>query len=560
MGHGHRPQLPEIFPSGDDEIIHIEGEKHRFEVFQDDFGDPLPKYEYTLNKAPVELVEEVTGFYDGQAVTFTEGADYALAPLVSERTDSFSFDVNESLYTLTTSPNVDSTSIEDESGDTYAEDVDYALVETDGTTNTIDWSLGGDNPDDGETFTVAYDVTFEDAVIDWEQGGRTPDAGTIFSVTYRATSLISRYIEESDRELNNVEDELDEIIRSKFIDNATGEELDNIGAAFGQIGKRAGRNDTQYRIYLKSVVQSFVSRGTVSGIKAAISAATDVPLEDIQINEDFDTNTYEVQIVAATPITGSLLEEVSEIADPSGVGQTRTRFTLPADETAVSDAVSFTEGQLIEDDMAVADTAAFFNKGVFDIMAIDDALAIDPNKFAASDEMSVTDALTIDPNTFSTSDTAFIDDEANQTRGSTTDDIEIADEIVTLDVEDKDQFRWETDDDPTRDTEWDFFQWTELQDFVEAITDELATSDAVVIDPNTNTVPDEMGSADANVIDANKHTVADVASTDDAVNIVFNGTKVAEDTGSADAVPTITTQSVAWGTEWETFNWAKESN
>jgi len=287
---------------------------------------------------------------------------------------------------------------------------------------------------------------FEDAVIDWDQGGDTPDAGTIFSVTYRAISLISRYIENSDEELSSVEDELDEIIKAKFIDNATGEELDNIGATFGQIGKRSGRNDTQYRIYLKSVVQSFVSRGTISGIKAAISAATDFPLEDIQINEDFDTNSYEVQVVAATPITGSLLEEVSQIADPSGVEQTRTRFTIPEEELEVDDAVDISEGQPIFDQMSVSDANANFNQGAFEDVLLDDALAIDPNQTTVTDtafaddanaidpnlttvldDMGAGDLVQLDPNTFTVPDQLSADDAAASNRAEATEDVAVVD-------------------------------------------------------------------------------------------------------------------------------------
>ncbi len=467
MAHGYRPVLPDVFPSDENEIIRIEGEKHRYEVFENEFGDPLPKFEYTLNKAPVATVEEVTGQLDGKTVEFSEGADYVLTPLVSERTDSFTFDETQNVYTLTTVPDADSTSIEDASGDTYVEDTDYAIVSVDGVENGIDWSIGGGTPDDGETFTVTYDVTFEDAVIDWEQGGDTPDAGTLFSVTYRAISLISRYIENSANELRTIEDELDEIIKSKFLDNATGDELDQIGRTFGQIGRRSGRDDTQYRIYLKSVVQSFVSRGTIAGIKAAISAATDVPLEDIQINEDFATNSYEVQIVAATPITVSLLEEVADIADPSGVDQTLTRFTLPEEEMQVDETIDITEGQQIPDEMSVDDATGVFNRANFEDIVLDDALAVNPNKFAVSetafaddanaidpnlttvlDQMSGDDLAEVDPNTTTASDQASADDTTATPRGEANEDataddtVASAQTIVAWDDGDWDNMNW----------------------------------------------------------------------------------------------------------------------
>ena len=596
MAHGHRPQLPDIFPSDEDEIIKIEGEKHRFEVFDDEFGNPLPKYEYTLNKAPIAEVEEVTGFSDGNSVTFSKGADYALTSLVSERTDSFTFDETTDQYTLTVVPEPNTTSIEDESGDTYVAGVDYTVATVSGIENVIDWSIGGGSPDDEETFTVTYDVVFEDAVIDWDQGGDEPDAGTIFSVTYRAVSLISRYIENSSDELKTVEDELDEIIKAKFIDNATGDELDNIGATFGQIGKRSGRNDTQYRIYLKSVVQSFVSRGTISGIKAAISAATDVPLENIQINEDFTTNSYEVQVVAATPITGSLLEEVSQIADPSGVDQTRTRFQIPADEMAVDDAVSLTEGQNISDDMAVADTFGIFRRDFFDDVVIDDANAVNANKFTiAPDVLGADDANAIDPNLTEVADVAGSDDEgvANRAEASdtlATDDafaidgnlVEVSDivdatdviatprgevnevvdvsELLNIEPSNKNAHEWEDDGEPST-TGWNFFEWTEIIDLARAISDEIAADDAVTVPPKDAVTTDELGSADSVEIRFNVESITDTAFTDDAVTVPPKDAVTTDTAGSADAVTDVSSTLVAWDTnDWNTLEWVQEHN
>ena len=90
-------------------------------------------------------------------------------------------------------------------------------------------------------------------------------------------------------------------------------------------------------MYIKSVVQSFISRGTKSGIKLAISAATDVPIEDIEIRENFQQNSYEIVVLPNTAVTVSLIENVSEIADPSGVEQVLTRFPIDEEEINLDD-------------------------------------------------------------------------------------------------------------------------------------------------------------------------------------------------------------------------------
>jgi len=357
----YRPELPEPIPSIEGEKITVE-ENHRFEVFEGNINN-LPQYEYTLNKSPIISVKEITGKYNGSTIEFTEGDDYQLTSLVSERNDTFTYKENKTSYTLSSVSDEDSATVTDESGNTYDENIDFEVVEENGVENVLDWTIGGSSPNVQEEFTVTYTVTFEKSVVDWDQGGKQPDSGTIFKVKYITSSIISRYLDASQEELESVERRLNSLIEAKFVDKATGSDLDRIGDLFGFLGRRDGRNDTQYRIYLKSIVQSFVSRGTKNGIKTAISAATDVPIEDITINEDFTENSYEVEIIATTPITGSLLEQVAEIADPSGVELSQTRFTIDPDKLGIKDSVSISEGLSVDFDEVTSDDSVSVNDG-----------------------------------------------------------------------------------------------------------------------------------------------------------------------------------------------------
>lgn len=264
--------------------------------------------------------------------------------------------------------------------------------------------VGTVNESSGFEFTkgVDYELSADAERLVWLSGER-PDAGSYFAVTYRAESVIGRYAESSDEQFANIEDELISITQEKFLgtlesgqseedfENAQGQKLDEIGKLFGPIiGDRRERSDTQYRIYLKSVVQSFISRGTKQGIKLAVSAATDVPIEDITINENFQNSEYGVVVQPNTPVRGSVIEEIAEIADPSGVDQVRTRFTIDIDVVGVSDQI-LPVGQTID---VSADTVTS------DDAFVDDARFIDRNKETSADAAASDDTFVGTTETF----------------------------------------------------------------------------------------------------------------------------------------------------------------
>jgi hypothetical protein len=400
----NRPELPEIFPQQD---VTVEGEEHTFKVSDIDSGTQA-QYEYTLNKAPIEEIQSVQGIdQDGESRTFSNGVDYELISKTETVISNFDYEQGDSNYLLQYGIDIGTDTVTDDSGDTYTNGTDYAIVDCDcHYGDRLRWLDGGDRPDDEETFTVVYDVTFQSSVLQWQTDGENlPQADSEFYVTYRAESIISRYLDAHEDELDGVEDSLKQVINNKFVDSASGDALDELGNLFGPtIGKRRGRNDVQYRIYLKSAVRSFVSRGTVNGIKLAISAATEVPLDDITINENFDNVEYGVQVKAATPVTVELLEQVAEIADPSGVEQIRTRFSIdPPDKVKIDDDALTEPGKQISDDMTVDDATANFGFATAgkasDDLSSDDAVTVDPNKTDAGiDEATVDDATVIDAN------------------------------------------------------------------------------------------------------------------------------------------------------------------
>jgi len=410
--------------------------------------------------------------------------------------------------------------------------------------------------------------------IVWIDGNR-PDVGENFFVTYRSDSVLGRYIEQGEKELATVEDELEEIKDGKFVDTATGRQLDRIGRLFGDLGQRRGRNDQEYRIFLKSVTQSFVSRGTKNDIKTALSAATDVPISDISINENFTDNEYEVQILAATPVSGGLIEDVSDIADPSGVSLEITRFRIFPDETTIDDSVSFTEGTSIIDTSLSSDSTGIFRRQFADIsvsqdsnsindnklfagvdkVVSDDSFLINPNKSTSSDKLfsddsaigrnsSVEDILqlndnfSIDKNLLETIDLLYLDDTVKTPRGESSENI-ISTITTIVEPSNKNSHRWE-DDNQTSTTGWNFFEWTEL------VKRDRASSDGITLVDEINIQSPEVTSDDL---------LTDDSATQIENDIVVDDVSVSGDSVSASIIGTV------WNSEdWGTLRWKKGQN
>jgi len=363
------------------------------------------KLSYILDKAPVSRVENVQGTdSSGGNRTFTQGTDYVLQDAVLAFDETFTYSSLQDEYELDRSVNSGSASIIDEQGTTYTQGVEY---EVDGSlspiTDSIVWQDGEVNPAVDDTFTVSYDATFVNSELRWlESGDNLPRANSTFFVTYVAESVLSRYLDAYEKEFDSLQDAIDTGVSNKFIDTADSDSLNELGELFGSvIGKRRGRNDEQYRVYLKSVVQSFISRGTKSGIKLAISAATDVPIGDIEIRENFQQNSYEVVVLPNTAVTVSLIENVSEIADPSGVEQVLTRFPIDEEEVNVDDRTIVREPVEADPDSVSAEDNALVddNKNTLDEQVTSDDIArVNGDLLSTLEEFLSADAAVIDGN------------------------------------------------------------------------------------------------------------------------------------------------------------------
>lgn len=177
---------------------------------------------------------------------------------------------------------------------TFEQGVDYAVVDSngDGSDDAVDFSIGGDDPDE--------DTTFE--------------------VTYVSESILSRYVSAHDEEMDTFEGDIQAVIESRQIDRASGKDLDRIGALFGDLGKRRGRNDEEYRVFIKSIVQSFQGQGTKPGMKFAIAAGIGTSMDNVIIEENYEDVGYTIRIENVnTQFLSTVVADMAELADPSGV-------------------------------------------------------------------------------------------------------------------------------------------------------------------------------------------------------------------------------------------------
>jgi hypothetical protein len=162
--------------------------------------------------------------------------------------------------------------------------------------------------------------------------------------------VIDRYIDAHDTEFDGFDGAVSYTKLSRQVREAEGKDLDRIGRLFGQLGSRGSRGNNEYRVYLSNLINSFNARGTVSGVKFAVSAAANTEPENVIINEDFENNEYKISIDDTDAVfLSSAINDLAQLADPSAVElaeppviiTTGDEILLTSDETTV---VSSTAG------------------------------------------------------------------------------------------------------------------------------------------------------------------------------------------------------------------------
>jgi hypothetical protein len=139
---------------------------------------------------------------------------------------------------------------------------------------------------------------------------------SLFPTTDESSDL-AVWLEKHQAALDDLDEDLQTVQRSLQIAHATGDELDRIGADFGVLGRRRGRDDAAYRQYLRSLVQAYNGRGTPPGLRTAIAAGVLADPEDISLIEDFEANRYEVVLETWESHKTETIHRLADVADPS---------------------------------------------------------------------------------------------------------------------------------------------------------------------------------------------------------------------------------------------------
>jgi hypothetical protein len=221
-------------------------------------------------------------------------------------------------------------------------------------------------------------------------------------------TIVRRYVDAHDAELEEFENDLVDVLTSKQLENASGDDLDRIGRLFGELGRRRGRSDVEYRNYLGSIVQSFGGRGTNPGIKFALGGGINVDIENIVIDENFDDLSDTLVFYDWTPHKTQTLVDIFQLAKPSTVELAGIEYK-EKDGSLVADAVEVQAEETL-----------------VDIAVSNDAVSI-------SEEP---DRITFD--SVGTNDTNQIEES------------------------DANGFKWGTQPQTSSKTDWDFFSWTEI--------------------------------------------------------------------------------------------------
>nr|ADE29199.1 hypothetical protein [uncultured virus] len=199
------------------------------------------------------------------------------------------------------------------------------------------------------------------------------------SITPRdADKNIVKYTDAFTNELNEFGNDITSVQESRFIDQASSKELDQLANQYGILGSRDGRTDDEYRQYLKSLVPIFRFQGTVPGIRAAVAAGLDLNdglnggTQDLFVKEHFEDDPptdeehleYTLIFENWTKHNGQTVEELAELSDSSMSRLRQPQYNIGKDTTTVSDNVTIEEAINIPNPTSVTDTIIIDNNRV----------------------------------------------------------------------------------------------------------------------------------------------------------------------------------------------------
>jgi len=157
---------------------------------------------YRLEDLPFSGTTSIT---DDSGDTYVEGTDYDLRSVgFSESTDKFTYQNGTDTYYLISDVDEDTVSITDENGVAYVRGTDYTVTDTSGNgiEDTIIWDTNEQSPSDGVDFTVTYKTdnglrqhldwskTFFDGVVADDSGATTDETAEARTINSNDMKLL----------------------------------------------------------------------------------------------------------------------------------------------------------------------------------------------------------------------------------------------------------------------------------------------------------------------------------------------------------------------------------
>lgn len=102
-------------------------------------------------------------------------------------------------------------------------------------------------------------------------------------------SDLEALLEAIGNQFEDLEREREHVFNAKFVDEATGEQLEKLGE-FVQISSRKGENESEFRQRIKSTTRSKLASGTYDEVEELISVLLDVNTSLVDIREFYNTD------------------------------------------------------------------------------------------------------------------------------------------------------------------------------------------------------------------------------------------------------------------------------
>jgi len=161
------------------------------------------------------------------------------------------------------------------------------------------------------------------------------------------SSNVGKWVNGHQDELDALDDNIDAVVDSHQILNASGDDLDQIGELFGVLGKIQGRSDSEYRQTLLALYAAVISTGRTKDIRETVATVTLVEKSKISAPENTTSLEYDVVVEDwARKHAVSLVRESAELADASVVVLDEIRHKLYTVDDPLRDLWRLSDGSI----------------------------------------------------------------------------------------------------------------------------------------------------------------------------------------------------------------------